>query len=83
MRVKLSPPPKGTKMSAIPTARAAVSWGVSDAGAGQITLTISAEDTHGIPYVVTSLRMSLAEANDLYRAIGSNSDRLALETHQG
>lgn len=79
MKIKLSKPPKGAKISAIPTARAAVSWGISDDGVGQIALTISAEDSFGIPYVVTSLRLSLAEANDLARQVGFQADRLQLE----
>lgn len=50
------------KVSGIPAARVASAPGVTDEGAGQVTIVISALDAHGFPTVVTSLRLSLTEA---------------------
>jgi hypothetical protein len=63
MKIKINKVPKD--IGAIPTARVAVAPGVLDNGQGQITVTISAENSHGIPSVVGSLRLSLNEAGEI------------------
>jgi len=73
MKIKINKIPKD--IGAIPTARVAVSYGETDLGAAQITTFISAENAHGIPSVVASLRMSVAEARDFAARIVAECDK--------
>lgn len=55
--------------SGIPAARATVAYGESDDKIGQVNITMSAIDSFDVPFVVTSLRLTLDEARDLSRRI--------------
>lgn len=62
------------KVSGIPTARVAVSPGVTDQGMPQVNSVISAYDAHGMPTVVASLRMSSAEAREVAQRLLREAD---------
>jgi hypothetical protein len=53
------------KLKGIPNARAIVSSGETSLGARQVVLHIDALDAYAIPEAVASLRLSVAEAEDL------------------
>lgn len=62
------------KVSGIPSARVAVSPGVTDYGMPQVTALISAVDTYDMPTVVASLRMSSAEAREVAARLLRDAD---------
>jgi hypothetical protein len=73
MRIKLN---QGNckAVTGIPAAQVITTPGVTGMGASQVIVCVSALDSHGLPDVVASVRLSVAEARDLAARLIATAD---------